>query len=81
MGCQHHWLIDPPNGPTATGTCRLCGETREFPNSHDYDTWQGKALGAGNRGRRSRGIRIGRGPKKNRIPKEFREDGSGDLLR
>ena len=29
----HNWAISPPNGPTSTGVCRTCGETREFKNS------------------------------------------------
>ncbi len=31
-GCQHHWVIDPPDGPVSKGTCRSCGEERDFPN-------------------------------------------------
>ncbi len=31
--CQHHWLIEPPTGPTSDGVCRLCGEKRAFENS------------------------------------------------
>ncbi len=31
-GCQHHWVIDPPEGPFSTGACRSCGEERDFPN-------------------------------------------------
>jgi hypothetical protein len=30
--CRHHWLIEPPNGPTSIGVCKLCGATREFDN-------------------------------------------------
>ncbi len=30
--CQHHWVIDPPSGPASKGTCRSCGEERDFPN-------------------------------------------------
>ena len=30
--CTHVWQIDPPNGPTSEGMCRLCGETRRFNN-------------------------------------------------
>ena len=30
--CRHHWLIEPPNGPTSTGVCKLCGSTKEFDN-------------------------------------------------
>ncbi len=32
LGCQHHWLIDSPNGPVSRGICRVCGEEREFLN-------------------------------------------------
>ena len=31
--CQHHWVIDSPNGPVSKGVCRICGEEREFQNS------------------------------------------------
>ncbi len=31
--CIHYWLIDPPDGPVSQGTCRTCGEQREFTNS------------------------------------------------
>ena len=31
--CQHHWLIEPPTGPTSDGVCHLCGEKRAFDNS------------------------------------------------
>ncbi|MFA5401709.1 MAG: hypothetical protein WC359_14760 [Dehalococcoidia bacterium] len=46
--CQHHWVIEPTNNPTANGVCRLCRATREFDNgrripgqawgtNHDWD--------------------------------------------
>ena len=29
--CQHHWMIQSPDGPAAVGgTCRKCGATSEF---------------------------------------------------
>ena len=31
--CEHYWIIDAANGPTSIGTCRKCGEQREFSNS------------------------------------------------
>lgn len=34
-GCQHHWLIERPNGPVSRGTCRASGEEREFQNYVD----------------------------------------------
>ncbi len=30
--CQHHWVIDPPEGPVSKGVCRSCGEERDFPS-------------------------------------------------
>jgi hypothetical protein len=32
-GCQHYWVIEAANGPSSMGTCRYCGESREFFNS------------------------------------------------
>ena len=31
--CRHHWLIEPPSGPTSHGRCKRCGEERYFINS------------------------------------------------
>jgi hypothetical protein len=34
-GQAHHWVIEPSNGPTSSGTCKLCGATRsDFANSY-----------------------------------------------
>lgn len=33
--CSHIWDIEGNRGPTSRGTCRLCGETREFNNSFE----------------------------------------------
>jgi hypothetical protein len=30
--CKHHWLIEPANGPTSKGVCKLCGEVKLFDN-------------------------------------------------
>jgi hypothetical protein len=30
--CRHHWLIEPPSGPTSKGVCKLCGEVKVFDN-------------------------------------------------
>lgn len=35
----HYWLIDSPDGPTSQGTCRHCGEKREFRNSTGGTDW------------------------------------------
>ncbi len=31
--CEHHWVIDSPAGSLSKGTCRSCGEERDFPNA------------------------------------------------
>ena len=38
-GCQHHWVIDRPAGPVSKGTCRLCGEVRDFMNYVEGGAW------------------------------------------
>ncbi len=42
--CVHHWLIEPPNGETSSGTCKLCGEFRKdyFFNSMENSGWDGR---------------------------------------
>ncbi len=39
VDCKHHWAIERANGPISKGTCRVCGEEREFNNS--VETWGG----------------------------------------
>ena len=39
VSCVHHWQIDSPNGPVSPGTCKRCGEMREFRNSMYSSTW------------------------------------------
>ena len=38
--CNHHWIIESPNGPTSIGECRICGEVREFKNSIQITSWE-----------------------------------------
>ncbi|MEX2553782.1 MAG: hypothetical protein WD627_12375 [Actinomycetota bacterium] len=38
--CQHHWLIEAPEGPTSKGLCKKCGAEREFLNSLSNDLWR-----------------------------------------
>ena len=38
--CNHHWVIESPNGPTSRGCCRACGEIREFKNSVQITSWE-----------------------------------------
>lgn len=28
--CTHHWMLEAPKSPYTTGTCKLCGATKEF---------------------------------------------------
>ena len=38
----HTWILEPPNGPTSLGTCRACGEQKDFPNAIEepgYNYW------------------------------------------
>jgi hypothetical protein len=37
--CQHHWKIDSPRGAMSKGTCKRCGEIREFRNSTTDYVW------------------------------------------
>lgn len=30
--CKHHWLIEPPDGPTSKAVCKMCGEVKMFDN-------------------------------------------------
>ena len=39
--CNHHWIIEPPNGPSSPGSCKLCGLKRRFPNSSEDSIWDG----------------------------------------
>ena len=38
---NHHWVISAPNGPTSSGTCKVCGKNRVFPNSSEDSIWDG----------------------------------------
>lgn len=38
--CRHHWLIETPHGPTSWGTCKHCGERREFSNASPDAFWE-----------------------------------------
>ena len=37
--CQHHWVIQPADGPSSDGSCQVCGEIREFKNYVESATW------------------------------------------
>ncbi len=44
--CAHHWAIQSPNGPTSHGTCKRCGETKEFKNSIKITSWESEGTHA-----------------------------------
>lgn len=33
QSCHHYWVIEVANGPSSSGTCKYCGETKEFLNA------------------------------------------------
>lgn len=50
--CVHHWVIESPNGPTSSGTCKNCGDIRDFRNSSESLSWTTDGRGVKqNRGR------------------------------
>ncbi len=38
--CIHHWLIDPAHGPVSRGTCKVCGEEKDFLNAISESLWK-----------------------------------------
>jgi hypothetical protein len=53
--CQHHWVIDTPNGALSGGRCKRCGANREFRNSSEDLLWDSDSFslnGTRYRGRR-----------------------------
>ena len=51
--CVHHWMIEPANGPTSKGICRMCDLIRSFKNaviSDNGSDWS--KIAAGRAGRR-----------------------------
>ena len=32
MNHAHHYIIEMPNGPMSEGVCKVCGNTKKFPN-------------------------------------------------
>ena len=46
LGCQHHWVIQPADGPFSNGSCQVCGEVREFKNYVESATWGDSRLAA-----------------------------------
>ncbi len=45
--CQHHWIIDTPQGALSSGRCKRCGEEREFRNSANDYIWDGDSSSSG----------------------------------
>ncbi|MBI5946637.1 MAG: hypothetical protein HY875_00680 [Chloroflexi bacterium] len=53
--CRHHWIIDTPNGAVSGGSCKRCGQQREFRNSSEDLMWDSDSFslnGSRYRGRR-----------------------------
>ena len=50
--CQHHWVIDAPDGPVSRGVCKLCQLVREFKNTVGGDKWGYFRLSKNNDGQR-----------------------------
>lgn len=53
--CQHHWVIDTPNGALSGGRCKLCGQAKAFRNSNEDMMWDSDSFslnGSRHRGRR-----------------------------
>lgn len=53
LTCQHHWLIETPRGTFSKGTCKMCGNERDFRNSANDALWEDD----GQRGSNWRGMR------------------------
>ncbi len=53
--CQHHWLIESPQGTMSKGRCKRCGEEKEFRNSATDHLWEDESGSGYNawRGKRS----------------------------
>lgn len=48
--CVHHWMLETPDGPMSEGTCKKCGEKKEFSNSLYTGNWHtNNSLGARNK--------------------------------
>ncbi len=52
--CRHHWVIEPPNGATSRGHCKLCGVDKVFRNSSEEFSWDSDHFNLGGR----RGSRV-----------------------
>ena len=39
-GCQHHWVIERPAGPTSRGVCRNCADEKDFENYIEGSSWR-----------------------------------------
>lgn len=38
-GEAHHWMILNQDGPTSGGTCKVCGESRDFNNGYKWSPY------------------------------------------
>ncbi|HEY5475336.1 MAG TPA: hypothetical protein VIK11_01360 [Tepidiformaceae bacterium] len=55
--CQHHWVIETPNGSVSNGRCKRCGVLRDFRNSSEDLMWDNDSFSLN--GSRYRGRRAG----------------------
>jgi hypothetical protein len=52
--CQHHWVIETPNGAESDGYCKHCGSQKLFPNAIDDRVWTGDGFSLSSGPRRAR---------------------------
>jgi hypothetical protein len=45
IACRHHWIIDPPGGPTSRALCKHCGTVSEFQNYVQQPVYEEGGLG------------------------------------
>jgi hypothetical protein len=79
--CRHHWRIESPNGATSVGSCKRCGEVREFQNSSTDSIWENDS-DSGNRwrGRGRNAPPVADVPASNEAPAPISESALGRLL-
>lgn len=39
---KHHWVIEPPNGPTSEAVCKMHGEIRRYHNAFEDTIREGR---------------------------------------
>ena len=59
--CRHHWIIEPPQGATSWGQCKICGACKEFPNSAGDSLWERDSASPSSRWGRGDPIKVATG--------------------